>query len=394
MTTNLPDFDAIASRQSWSADGVALVALGFISTRLLGPALVRYAERVAAAENGDTSQVLPDDPGCFAHLDPTRRQVVRSALRKYAAAGGLAALERVARELLALDGAQVEDAPGHAFPDRPFIAELTTAVPGVGARGDLAVVVSAAEEGRAARMLVTEQGFAPAHPVMCVPHAGWSPYDTFDEAQEARAAGTFSTRPVKAEQIIHELVDQLDAIGIPDWAGAEGLCLEAARAYLSGPGPSALQAERAERAERSRIGWNAEDYPYEDWQAEVANGDTTRSYGDWVIHQREMALINEQHDAEARAAELLGEVFIVNGECSDVEDGDVEGRYRVTFDPPVPRALAATLALDEFHETVAVGVLDDFEFSVEDMDGEALHESDDTAGAKALAVHVVVARID
>jgi hypothetical protein len=37
------------------------------------------------------------------------------------------------------------------------------------------------------------------------------------------------------EDVLRDVIEQLDAIGIPDWSGAEGLCLECARAVLAEP---------------------------------------------------------------------------------------------------------------------------------------------------------------
>lgn len=104
-----------------------------------------------------------------------------------------------------------------------------------------------------------------------------------------------SPLPVHAHEIIADLIDQLDAIGIPEWAGAEGLSLDAARQYL---------AKRADVDRRWReqeelvkaIGWDESDFPYTDWQLEVANGDTRRGYAEWVLAQREQEQAEQAAD--------------------------------------------------------------------------------------------------
>lgn len=391
MTASLPEFDAIAARQGWNRDGVALVALSFVSSRALGPALARFAARIAAAENADTAGMSPDDPGCFAHLEPGDRQIVRTALRNYAAAGARGDLSRTARQLLERDGASVELIPDIVPGDRVVLVELLEDIAGVGRRGELAVLADPEGQDLHRGLLLTSQGVAPAQGARYRLHAGWAPYASYDEAYAARAAGTFTTQPFKPEVVVRDLVEQLDAIGVPDWAGAEGLSLDAARAFLAGPEPDALRHGRIARAERDAIGWHAPDFPYEDWQAEVANGDTRRSYGDWVLHRREEA-------AAADHEELVSEAFViaerVADECSDDEDREVAGRYHVTFEPPVAREHVARLALDEFHDTVAVGVLDDFEFTVEDADGTELAETESGASANSGPSHVTVAKVD
>lgn len=100
-------------------------------------------------------------------------------------------------------------------------------------------------------------------------------------ASQQTAAG-----PVFADLIIADLVQQLDGIGIPDWAGAEGLCLDAARKYLTA---QAVEDRRAREHARllAEVSWCEHDFPFELWQIEVADGNTRRSYADWVLAQRE-----------------------------------------------------------------------------------------------------------
>lgn len=75
-------------------------------------------------------------------------------------------------------------------------------------------------------------------------------------------------------QILADLVDQLDGIGIPEWGGAEGLALEDARSFL------------ATGAAEPVVGWDEPDFPYSAWQKDVAEGNTRRSYAQWVLYQR------------------------------------------------------------------------------------------------------------
>lgn len=101
--------------------------------------------------------------------------------------------------------------------------------------------------------------------------------------------------PVHAHEIIADLIDQLDAIGIPEWAGAEGLSLDAARQYLT----SRADVDRGMREQEAlvkAIGWDEPDFPYTDWQLEVANGDTRRGYAEWVLAQREQEQAEQAMD--------------------------------------------------------------------------------------------------
>lgn len=91
------------------------------------------------------------------------------------------------------------------------------------------------------------------------------------------------------EGVIADLVDQLDAIGIPQWHGAEGLSLQAARDFISDEATQQRGAQRERQAELDAISWNDEEWPYTDWQEEVARGDTRRSYAQWVLDNREVA---------------------------------------------------------------------------------------------------------
>jgi hypothetical protein len=65
-----------------------------------------------------------------------------------------------------------------------------------------------------------------------------------DPASAAPSAAP--TSQADALAVLADLVDQLDGIGVPEWRGAEGLSLEAARAAIAG-GASAATNERERR---------------------------------------------------------------------------------------------------------------------------------------------------
>lgn len=64
---------------------------------------------------------------------------------------------------------------------------------------------------------------------------------------------------------------------------------------------------------------------------------------------------------------------------SEIEEGDtrVQGLYSVEVPDDAPPGIAAGIALDRFHSTIAVGTLDDFAFTVVDKDGKEIVEADD-----------------
>lgn len=62
---------------------------------------------------------------------------------------------------------------------------------------------------------------------------------------------------------------------------------------------------------------------------------------------------------------------------TDEEDREVPGTYAVEVPEQADDTLACSIALDVFHSTVAVGVLDEFEFTVIDpATGKELVEDD------------------
>jgi hypothetical protein len=62
------------------------------------------------------------------------------------------------------------------------------------------------------------------------------------------------------------------------------------------------------------------------------------------------------------------------GEASEVEDKDVPGEYLIELDATLDSKDYANAALDVFHESVAVGMLEDFSFRVFTADGTELHD--------------------
>lgn len=120
-------------------------------------------------------------------------------------------------------------------------------------------------------------------------------YDNFARADAERRRGRFAPElPFHADDVVADLVDQIEGLGIEDWHGAEGLSLDAARKYLAGQALPDRTA-RMHQAELDATTWDEPDYPYASWQDEVANGDTRRSYASWVLAQRE-----QEADADLR----------------------------------------------------------------------------------------------
>lgn len=67
-------------------------------------------------------------------------------------------------------------------------------------------------------------------------------------------------------------------------------------------------------------------------------------------------------------------IYAVPTRAPSEEDEDVEGTYSAVVDDAVDSALAASVALDVFHDVV--GVPEDFAFLVVDEDGKVLSEPD------------------
>lgn len=149
-------------------------------------------------------------------------------------------------------------------------------------------------------VFVCAEGYVAASPDEISRCEGRSPYRSFEEAENARRRLRFSLLPQSAEDILEDLLDQLDGIGIPDWAGAEGLSLEAARAFIALGRAEELRAQRDHDVERRRIDWDDPEHPYAAWQHEVENGDTRIGFADWVMSRRDM------EDAERELAVMQG----------------------------------------------------------------------------------------
>lgn len=75
---------------------------------------------------------------------------------------------------------------------------------------------------------------------------------------------------------------------------------------------------------------------------------------------------------------------LVEDEDRDFDDQDLQEEYTICL-PAQARdwtpGQQATRVLDEFHESVPVAVLDDFEFSVLDPEGNEIFEDDEDAPA-------------
>lgn len=63
---------------------------------------------------------------------------------------------------------------------------------------------------------------------------------------------------------------------------------------------------------------------------------------------------------------------IVTGEFSDPEDEGVQGIYEVAVPGSLRGGSMREAVLDQFHDHVGIGVLDDFEITVVDGDGNPL----------------------
>lgn len=64
---------------------------------------------------------------------------------------------------------------------------------------------------------------------------------------------------------------------------------------------------------------------------------------------------------------------------TDEEDAEVPGLYKVLFNQDVSsltREKQASMALDIFHSTIAIGTLDDFDIMVVDNNGQAVGQDD------------------
>jgi len=62
------------------------------------------------------------------------------------------------------------------------------------------------------------------------------------------------------------------------------------------------------------------------------------------------------------------------------EDADIAEEYAVGIDDDVPESDVAGVALDVFHDNIAVDCLDDFEFTVKDSKGVEILEPEDYEG--------------
>jgi hypothetical protein len=67
----------------------------------------------------------------------------------------------------------------------------------------------------------------------------------------------------------------------------------------------------------------------------------------------------------------------VSGEPSDSEDQDVPGIYLVLVDASLSDGEKAGAALDEFHDSIGIEVLDDFAIRVFADDGRRLEQGED-----------------
>lgn len=73
-------------------------------------------------------------------------------------------------------------------------------------------------------------------------------------------------------------------------------------------------------------------------------------------------------------------VPVVAEAALDVEDRAISGTYECAVDADTPEELLATAALDAFHDTHGVRVLDDFALVVTDDGGTELYEVDEDEG--------------
>jgi hypothetical protein len=74
---------------------------------------------------------------------------------------------------------------------------------------------------------------------------------------------------------------------------------------------------------------------------------------------------------------------VVTGDASDEEDDCVPGVYEVAIRESAPSDLTEEIALEAFHDTIAIGTLDDFTICVVDETGNPYRdqrEGDDIRG--------------
>lgn len=103
------------------------------------------------------------------------------------------------------------------------------------------------------------------------------------------------------------------------------------------------------------------DYPVEDWKYEVQNNDTRQGYWDWVESQIEAAGLEDRDGEPQCYATTVTVTRLVPEAKLHSSDRDVPESHSDEVWAKSPEE-ARELALDRFHETVPVKVLDDFDF--------------------------------
>lgn len=170
------------------------------------------------------------------------------------------------------------------------LVRLKHAIPLIAAAGDT-VVLAHAPAGMSSvpgtLVALTAQGYAAVSSEDVDADLAAGPYDDFVDADQARREGRFQLRPLRPEHLLRDLVDQIKALGIPDWHGAEGLSIEDSEAFLAGDAIARLRDARMRSRALAAIGWDEHDVPYAEWQDEVGSGDTRIGYAEFVLRERE-----------------------------------------------------------------------------------------------------------
>jgi hypothetical protein len=93
------------------------------------------------------------------------------------------------------------------------------------------------------------------------------------------------------------------------------------------------------------------------------------------LHRDQAAIFSHRHGDHSQEKKmkliLLAHTDVADADL-EPEDRDIAGTYAVQVADDVPLTQVASAALDGFHDHVAVGMLDDFLFTVHDADTGAL----------------------
>lgn len=170
------------------------------------------------------------------------------------------------------------------------IARINCAIPLIADAGET-VVLATAPTGMiaapGAQVAITRRGYATVSPADIEADLGPGPYDDFEDANSARMEGRFQLRPFRPEHLLRDLVDQLRALGVPDWHGAEGLSIDDAETFLASTQIDQMREARIHARALARVRWDEADVPFAEWRDDVQAGDTRVGYAEYVLRERE-----------------------------------------------------------------------------------------------------------